>query len=606
MAEASTKHPQMARLAEEARKTPKGPGVYLFKDETGRVLYVGKSRNIRSRMASYISGDSSRGPGIERMVREARHVDYVVTNNEKEALILEHNLIREYRPQYNVRLKDDKRYPFLKIAMNERYPRISVVRRIKRDGARYFGPYTDVKAMRKTLRLLVKLFPIRTCRVLTNRKRPCLDFYIGRCLGPCWEFDDDDSYRQVIDEASMFLEGKVSSVLESLEKRMKSASDKKDFELAASLRDRISDIETVILKQNVVSPKRIDQDVVAVAREGKRACGVVVEVREGKLLRTEKIRISCRRDTADSEVLLGFVEQYYLMARSIPPEVILGGDVKDAEELAERLGELRGASVRATVPKRGKKRELVTIARRNAQVALGETLELGRGLAELRQRLELTKTPRHIEAVDISLSAGKEPVGSLVVFVDGKPKKGDYRKYKIKTVKGTDDFAMIAEVVTRRFRKLIEDGDSLPDLLLVDGGRGQLSAARKALESLEVRGVPVVALAKKDEEIYALGRPDPIRLSKSAAELRLLMQIRNEAHRFAITFHRSLRSKKAFASVLDNVPMVGEKRKKLLLDHFGSVEKLRKATIDELYCIQGIGPSTARAILESLAEERGG
>jgi excinuclease ABC subunit C len=593
-------------LFDEAKKTPKNPGVYLFKDASGRVLYVGKSRNIRSRMSSYISGDDSRGPGIERMISEARHVDYVVTNNEKEALILEHNLIREYRPRYNVRLKDDKRYPYLKITTNEKYPRITVVRQLKQDGAKYFGPYTDVKAMRKTLRLLVKLFPIRTCRVLSNRKRPCLDFFIGRCLGPCCDFDDDEAYHQVIREASMFLEGKAESVLKGLKRRMQKAAESKDFERAAYLRDRIGDIETVVERQSVVSSKRVDRDVLAVAREGRRACGVVVEIREGKLLRTERVRISSRADTPDFEVLLGFIEQYYLMARSIPSEVVVAGEIREPEELESRLSDLKNSRVKVTTPKRGKKRELATIAIRNAQVALGETLELGKGLRELRERLSLTKTPRRIEAVDISLSAGKEPVGSVVVFANGSPKKSDYRKYRIKTVTGTDDFAMVSEVVSRRFKKLIEQDSGLPDLLLVDGGKGQLSAAQKALESLGILDVPIVALAKKEEEIFLPGRKESIRLPKSAPELRLLMQIRNEAHRFAIAFHRSVRSKKTLSSRLDEIPGVGEKRKRLLLDYFGSVERLKKATVDDIAGIEGIGPSTARLISENLADERGG
>jgi excinuclease ABC subunit C len=599
----------MATRPTVAPKIPAKPGVYLIRDRRGRVIYVGKARNLRSRTRVYTGASAAVDPKVEVLRSRMAGLDYIVTESETEALILESNLIKEHRPRYNVRLKDDKRFPFIKVTFAEDFPRAYVTRIVREDGSRYFGPYTDAKAMRRTLRHIRQLFPIRQCKTFKLRPRPCLNFQIGRCLGPCRGTVTPDDYGKLTRQLRLFLEGRADEVVELLEQQMGRASEALDFEEAAALRDRIADIQKISHRQRVLSATDTNRDALAIARHDRLAVGAVIRVRHGKLVACESVPLDAGGDSADEEVVEAFIKQFYGLAPDIPSEVLVDRDVPDASAISEWLRERSGHRVTLRSPKRGEKRLLVAFAVENARQALRRTFEARRppaSVTELGEALSMARAPRLIAGVDVSNVAGAHAVGTVVTFRDGRPDKRLYRRYRIRTVKGSDDYAMIREVVGRHLRRANEEGADPPDLLLIDGGKGQLSAAGEAVRASGLRGIALVALAKREEEIFVPGRATPLPLAEDGRPKKLLQRVRNEVHRFSVAYHRKLREKEARRSALDDVRGVGEARKEALLKRFGSVAAIGERTIDELTEVPGIGVETAKRIKRALEEARGG
>jgi len=584
---------------------PTKPGVYLLKDGHGRVIYVGKARNLRNRLRAYTGKSEGAGPKIEVLRSRLASFDYIVTESETEALVLESNLIKEHRPRYNVRLKDDKKFPFIKVTLGEGFPRAYVTRVVRQDGSRYFGPYTDAKAMRRTLRHARQLFPVRQCPTFKLRPRPCLNFQIGRCLGPCRGTVTTEEYGKVVRQLCLFLDGRAGEIVRLIEDQMAAAVDELRFEDAAGLRDRISDIEKVSQRQRVLSAVSADRDAVAVARHGGLAVASVIRVRQGKLVACESCPLDVGPETGDPEIVETFLKQFYSISPDSPSEILVDRDLPDSAAIEAWLTERSGHGVSCRAPKRGEKRLLVAFARENAEQALRRTFEARRpprSVVELGEALGMTREPRLISAVDISNVGGAHAVGTVVTFRDGRPDRSLYRRYRIRTVKGSDDCAMIREVVDRHLTRTAADGGEAPDLFVIDGGKGQLSAAAAAVRASGSRGVALAALAKREEEVFVPGRASPLPLSQDGRPNRLLQRIRNEVHRFSIAYHRRLREKAARRSLLDDVPGVGEARKKALLERFGSVAGIARSSIDELTEVPGIGAETARRIQEALEE----
>ena len=609
------------RLAERLAQLPAAPGVYLMRDARGKVIYVGKAAVLRNRVRSYFHAPSGLSEKTRRLVVEIADLEVIQTATEAEAFLLEDALIKKYQPRFNIRLRDDKRYPYLKITA-EPFPRVMIVRRRARDGARYFGPYTNAKAMRATLKLAQKLFPIRTCNLalpLKNPRRPCLNYHIGRCLAPCAGLVSQEEYGRAVDGAAMLFEGRISGLVQSLRARMRDAADREQFELAARLRDQIFALNRALERQSVALPDTVDRDVIGIAIDGESACAQVFFVRGGRLSGRETFHLCAPGTPSEAEVLSAFLSQYYAAAAVIPKEVLLPVAPDDADEIADWLSSLRGNKVRLKVPQRGEKRRLVELACDNARYSLkreGATAalvgeEASDALAELAEVLSLSAFPQRIEAFDISNTQGGEATGSMVVFEDGRPRRDAYRRFKVHLAGKPDDYAMMREVLLRRFRRgLAELHDptvshgkfsQFPDLLLIDGGKGQLAVALSVLEELELDGIEAIGLAKKHEEIYRPGESAPLRLPPESKALLLLRHIRDEAHRFAITYHRKLREKRSLASVLDEIPGIGPKRKKALIKAFGSLEKLKQASVDEIAALPEIPKPLAKAIAQRLA-----
>jgi len=601
-------------LEEKLKYLPAKPGVYLMKDENDEIIYVGKARLLRDRVRSYFRGVKSQPAKVRALVEKIADFEYIVTDTEVEALILECNLIKRHRPRYNVNLKDDKHYPYLKVTVNEEFPRVVVTRSMKKDGAKYFGPYTQVGAMRETLRLLQKLFPVRSCKqpVVDKKSRPCLNAHIQRCLSPCSGRVSAGEYGEMVRELVLFLEGKQDRVIRRLQERMNRASGQLEFEKAAKLRDQLQAVEKVVARQKIISSALEDQDIIAFARGDNEVCVQVFFVRQGKLLGRNHFFLKGTGEMSRSDVMTAFIKQYYSRVEQPPRQIILQEPVEDEDLIAEWLREKRGSKVYLKVPQRGEKRKLVEMVARNALMQLQEE-ELSRrkkemsgekALLELQERLGLEKLPRRIECYDISNIQGANPVGSMVVFVDGQPKTDHYRRFKIKTVAGADDFASMAEVIGRRFRRVKEEKADgfhvLPDLVIVDGGKGQLGAARRVMRELGVADIPTFGLAKAEELLFREGNPQPVRLPENSEGLYLLQRSRDEAHRFAVSYHRQLRQKHSRRSLLDEVPGIGPKRKQALLRCFGSVKRISEAALEELAAVPGMNEKAARQLLEHL------
>jgi excinuclease ABC subunit C len=590
---------------------PPNPGVYLMKDDAGKVLYVGKAASLARRVRDYFGPNAKLHAMTPGLMPHVRDVDYIITDNEVEALILENNLVKKHKPRYNVKLKDDKRYPYLKVT-TETFPRVSMTRTVERDGAKYFGPYVHAKATRQTLKEITKAFPIRGCDLnieegKTNH-RPCLDFHIGRCLGPCAGLVDKEEYQEVCKSVCLFLKGNGKVILKELTEKMKAAASQLDFERAARIRDRIEGIQRILEKQKVSSSDGEDQDVIGFYQKADEACVQIFMVRGGKLIDREHFFLTGSEESSPAEILTAFVEQYYQDASFVPGVIILQDDLEMPEAIKAWLETKRGASVTLHVPQRGKKLNMVQMAARNAKDILEREkdqtvfkMDDNPSLIGLRDLLSLPRQPHRIDAFDISNLGGSMAVGSMVVFQDGKPEKSEYRRYRIRTVEGQDDFAMMREVITRRFRRALEEQTPLPDLVLVDGGKGQLNAALVALEDLGLEDKqPIIGLAKKFEHIFLPGQSDPIILSNRDAVMHLIQRIRDEAHRFAVAYHRKLREKRTTMSVLDHIPDIGPKRKQSLIQHFGSIDKIREADIDELRSVKGITQKIAEDIHKHL------
>jgi excinuclease ABC subunit C len=604
-------------IKERLNSIPTQPGVYLMKGKGGEVLYVGKAVNLRNRVRSYFQTSSSHSPKLQRLVWSIADLEFIVTASELEALILESNLVKRHRPHYNVRLKDDKRYPYINITWQEDFPRVRVVRRMKRDGARYFGPYTSSAAMRQTLDLLRRIFPYLTCKrnIAGTDSRACLYYHIKRCVGPCIGAVTKEEYREMMNQVCLFLEGKGEEIIASLKYHMESAAEELEYERAARLRDQIQAVEQVISRQRVISKATADQDVIAFARDDGETCVQVFFVRTGKLIGREYFLMDGANGVEAQEILASFIKQFYNDTAYVPSEILLPADIDEARIIERWLRDMRGTKVALRVPRRGQKRELVKMVVENATRTLThlmakERLEEERALkalTDLQAHLGLEALPLRIEAYDISNIQGVAATGSMVVFAEGLPRKSEYRRFKIRTVEGPDDYAMMQEVLRRRLRKAVaaeatavDTWAKLPDLIIIDGGKGQLSAALEILAEYGLEELPAVGLAKEREEVFRPGEPGPLMLPLDSPGLQLMQRLRDEAHRFAITYHQRLRHRQSLTSSLEEVPGIGPKRRRALLKRFGSVEAIRQASLEELATVQGMNRTVARNVQELL------
>ena len=608
---------------------PTRPGCYIYKNDQGEVIYVGKAVNLRNRVRSYFHDPSGLDHKTRQLVRHITHIEWIVVGSELEALILEMNLIKKHRPHYNIRLKDDKRYPYIKVHWADPFPTVTVTRQMTRDGSRYYGPYTSVWAVHQTLDLLRRIFPYLTCdRVITGKDaRACLYYDIKLCTGPCIGAVQKEGYRQVIDDLCQFLEGRTQPVVKRLRAEMEKSAEEMRFEQAAAIRDQIRAIDQVVEKQKVISTDQIDSDVIAMARANGEACVQIFFIRAGKLIGREYFILEGTEDEANGEVISEFIKQFYSEAASVPAELILPEHVEEAQIIKEWLNTRRGgAKVKLKVPRRGISADLVAMAAENATETLralkaqweADTNRQTLALSELQEALNLPEPPSRIECYDISNTQGTASVGSMVVFEQGVPSKKLYRRFNIKTVTGPDDFASMEEVLLRRFKRwqIAQEAQQngvgqkvdpsfamLPDLLIVDGGKGQLGRAVDVLERFALMGkVPVVGLAKQQEELFRPGHSESVLLTRHSQGLYLIQRIRDEAHRYAITSHRRLRSRQGLASRLDKIPGIGPSRRKLLLNRFGTIERIISASMEELTDLPGITPEIAEG-LQNLLEE---
>ena len=614
------------QLQATLKRLPDRPGVYLLKNERGDVLYVGKAQSLRSRVRSYWQkqappralGDVHR---IREVIDRVADVEYTLTDSVSEALLLEANLIKRFRPRFNVRLKDDKSYPYIKITLADDFPRIERTRKLVNDGSRYFGPYASASSVDESMNLVRRLFPFRTCTIDIRDgqralQRPCLLYHIKRCQGPCIEAISKADYRADVEQVELFLEGRQEVVVRALRREMAVAADQTEYERAGVLRDKIRAIERTMESQKMAAFARTELDLFGMARQDGQAATQLFAIRNGKLIGRDVYLVEATREAPDEEVLGSFLAQYYARASSIPRDVYVPFLPPDAADIEAFLTDKRGSHVRLHVPQRGERRELMALAARNA----GETLareqarwlaDQGKTLAALEQLAEalaLPGPPMRIECYDISNFQGAESVGSMVVFEEGKPRSGEYRRFRIKGVQGPNDFASHQEVLRRRFRltKMGDEGSdeerrwAMPDLVIVDGGKGQVSAAKEVLDELGLHDLPLAGLAKEREELFLPGRSDPILLPPTSSALYLVQRLRDEAHRFAITYHRDLRAKRSVRSAFDDLPGVGPKRKRELLKVFGSVKRVRDAPVEQIAAVPGISRALAERIKATL------
>jgi excinuclease ABC subunit C len=595
-----------ASIASKLPHLPDTPGVYLFKDGEGRMLYIGKAARLRSRVRSYFGVDHSGSVKTGYLVGQIADVETIVVPSEAHALILEANLIKEHRPRFNISLRDDKSYPYIKVTVQEPFPRVFVTRRLLNDGARYFGPYTDVTQMRRALNVVKRIFTVRSCNYDMPREmpeRPCLDYYIKRCKAPCVLEQSQADYRVMIDEVVLFLSGRRDEVTRRVRSRMEEAAVALDFERAAELRDALNHLGRMEEPTAVVEVEGGDRDVVGYARDGDDACVALLRIRGGKLLAREHRFMENIEEEPDEAVLAAFLAGSYASIQERGRELLVPFDFPDRELLEKSLSDTR-----VHVPQRGSKRELVALAEQNARHLLEELRtsteeadeRAGNPVYELQRELGLQKVPRSMLCFDISTAQGTDTVGSAVWFENARPRRGEYRKFRVKTVEGTDDFAAMKEVVTRYFRRRVEEEKLLPDLVVIDGGRGQLSAAHAALAELGLESRPLVALAKREEEIYLWGRTEPVRLSRRSPALRLMQQARDEAHRFGVTYHRQRRTMRTVTSGLLTIPGIGPAKRRLLLNEFGSIEGIREAGVEGIAKLRGFTEASARKLLAEL------
>jgi len=605
------------------KRLPDRPGVYLMKDARGMVIYVGKAQSLRNRVRSYWQKQTGGGESqlIRSVIERIADLEYTMTDSVSEALLLEINLVKRYRPRYNVRLKDDKSYPFIKITLAEDFPRVERTRKLPADGSRYFGPYASAVSVDEAMNLIRRIFPFRTCTLdiregRTAIDRPCLLYHIKRCQAPCVGYISKADYRAQVEQIVRFLEGRQEVVARELSRQMAEASAATEYERAAALRDKVRAIERTMESQKMAAHASTEEDVLGLARQDTQAAVQLFAVRAGKMVGRDVFLLDAPRETDDATVLAGFVQQYYERATSIPPAVMMSVLPDDAVQLEGFLAGRRGAAVHLRVPQRGEKRELLELAARNATETMAREharwlADQGKTLAaldELADALDLPAAPHRIECYDISNFQGAQSVGSMVVFEDGRPRTGEYRRFRIKTVSGPNDFASHQEVLRRRFvrAKAGDEGSEeelrwrLPDLVVIDGGKGQLSAAREVLSELGYHDLAVVGLAKEREEIFLPEREDPVLLPTTSPALYLMQRLRDEAHRFAITYHRALRAKAATRSAFDDLPGVGPKRRAALLRVFGSAKRVREAPVEQIAAVPGIGPALAARIKAGL------
>jgi excinuclease ABC subunit C len=594
-----------ATLDDKLARVPDRPGVYLYRDARAQVIYVGKAASLRSRVRSYFQEARPHDAKTDALVRQIGDLEYIVTDNELEALMLEANLVRKHRPRYNIILRDDKHYPFLKLTTSEAFPRLLVARRVQNDGDTYYGPFYPATAMRETLRLTRQLFPLRTCSITIDGRleRPCIQYAIRRCNAPCTGWETREGYARTVRDVQRFLEGRDDELLRRLTEEMEAAAAEEKFERAGVLRDQIQSLKKVQERQKIISTEEVDQDILGVVRQGPEACVELFFVRKGRLVGQEAFFFDKVSGWTDGEVLAAFVSQFY-GKRVVPaPEILLSEEIPDAALVTEWLSGLAGRRVQLTVPQRGPRREFVAMAEANAALALQNHL-LSRDdrqqyvLDELRRALNLAGAPNRIEGYDISSIQGAEQVGSLVVWENGGMKKDDYKRFRIRTVAGPDDFASLREVLNRRFARALEQGTVLPDLVLIDGGRGQLNVGLSVMQELGLDWIPVISLAKQQEEVYVGDSAQPLALDPTSPALHTLQKIRDEAHRFAITYHKKLRGRRTIQSVLDAIPGVGLTIRTSLLKTLGSARRVREASVAELAAVPKVTPKLAQRIHE--------
>ena len=595
-------------VAEKLQMLPDSPGVYIMKDAQGKIIYVGKAIVLKNRVRQYFQSGKNHSPKVRAMVARIADFETILTGSEVEALILECNLIKKHRPHYNISLKDDKSYPYLKVTVQEDYPRAFITRRILKDGARYFGPYTNAGALHESLRLLRRLFPLRSCKHM-DVDRPCLEYHIHRCLAPCTGEVDREEYAAMIREVCLFMEGRTEAVEKELARRMADAAEALQFELAARLRDQLRAVRKIAEKQRIVTGSG-DQDALGMARSELGVCVQIFFIRGGKMVGREHFLLSGAGEESDEAVLSAFLKQYYHQAAFVPREVLLPCGLEEQPLLEEWLSGRKKSHVQVLCPQRGTKRDIVNMAEGNAAKYLADeaarlkqaNAQTVGAMEELGRYLRLAKPPRRMECFDISHIQGSETVASMVVFEDGLPKKSDYRRFKIRSAEGKpDDFLSMREVTSRRYGKAAPE--ELPDLIIIDGGKGQLSSALEIIRGAGHLTVPVVGLAKQFEYIFTEGESDPVILPRQSQALYLVERIRDEAHRFAITYHRKLRGKRNMVSVLDHIEGIGPKRRKLLWDAFGSLAKIREASVEELAAIDGMTFPAAQAVYNFFAAQ---
>src|SRR6478672_8429340 len=597
-----------ATILEKIPHLPESPGVYLWRDAEGKVLYVGKAKRLRSRVRSYVASDHAESVKTRALMQQVEALDTIVVPSEAHALILEANLIKEYKPRFNIALRDDKSYPYIKVTVQEPFPRVWVTRRLMNDGARYFGPYTDVGTMRRSLDVVKRLFTVRSCNYDMPAQmpdRPCLDYHIGRCKAPCILAQTQGEYAAMIDEVVDFHNGKPDEVERKLRERMALAAESLDFERAAQLRDVLSHLEKMEEPTVVMEVEGGDRDVIGYARDGDDAVVALLRIRGGKLLARDHQFVENVDGVADAEVLESYLAGPYRLLEERSHELMLPFEVEDRAVVEESL-----ERTRLLVPQRGPKRELIELAQQNARHLLeearltGEASDVGERAGdpvyELQRQLGLQKVPRAFVCFDISHAQGTDTVASCVWFQNGRPYRAEYRKFKVKTVEGIDDFASMREVVGRYFRSRLEETKPLPDLVVIDGGKGQLSSAQSVLEELGLGGLALISLAKREEEIFVPGRADSIVLKRRSPALRMLQQARDEAHRFAITFQRARRSARTITSELLSIPGIGERRRRELLHAFGSLQGVKDASLEQLAALPGFSTKTAQKVRDAL------
>ena len=610
-----------AAVEAKLKNLPTQPGVYLYRNENDKVIYVGKAKNLRNRVRSYFQSSRNHDPKTRRLVKRIRRIETILVDSEVEALILEANLIKEHRPRYNVFLKDDKSYPYIRIT-KEPFPQVFVTRRIIKDGSKYLGPYTDVKQLRHIMRTLTKIFPVRSCKYLLNESviaagkvKLCLDYHIKRCQGPCEGLVSEEDYNAMIRQVEQFLKGRTRELVTELQERMQREAEAMRFEAAARLRDQIEMIENYhFLAQKVELTDLLDRDVVALAQEGEDACGVVFKIRDGKVIGRQHFYLDGVAENSEQEILVNFLQQYYLNPDECPRQILLPAELGEEQALLEQwLSQRSDQRVEFVVPQIGEKKKLINLCQKNARFLLDE-LQLQKlqrkdqvpfNVQELQKHLNMERPPRRIEGFDISNIQGKDAVASMVCFVDGRPKKSEYRIFKIRSKDTPDDFTMIHEAVFRRYKRQLAENRPLPDLILIDGGKGQLSSAIQALTELgiAVPGQPIIGLAKRLEEVFLPGQSEAMNIPKRSSGLKLLQQTRDEAHRFAITHFRKQHKKSTLKSPLDDIPGIGPARKKHLLTTFGSLKRLKEASLEELREKGKLPEKLAQTLQEALGKE---
>ena len=591
---------------------PESSGIYIMKDSRGEILYIGKAKSLKIRVRSYFQKSRHMPARTKIFTDKVKDIKFLTTKTEAEALILESNFIKKHQPRYNVLLKDDKHYPYLRLTTQERFPRLEVVRRVKKDRATYFGPYTMVKQVRETIRLIYKIFPLRQSKDRldgTAIRRPCLNYQMGRCLAPCAGYPSEMEYNQIVQDVVLFLKGKNNELVKSLEKKMKLAANQLNYEEAGVYRDKILAVKAVLGKQKIVSTSLEDQDILGYCRDRSQAMVQVLVVRNGKMVGEKIYKIKGLTDIDDNEILSSFLKQHYVDQILLPKEILLPHPIDDVSLISNWLSKKKKGRVRIEIPSRGKKKDLIRMAEENANFALRTELDKGelslRSLEELQETLGLKYFPEIIEGFDISNISGKHAVGSVVVFKNGISENSKYRRYKIADVKGIDDYAMLREVISRRYRRLLREEKAIPNLILIDGGLGHLSSAEKVIRELGLlEKVDLACIAKgkfrnriETDEILLPGRRQPIYFRENSPSRFLLQRIRDESHRFAISYHRKLRDKSSLASPLELISGIGKKRRLLLLKNFGSLDAIRKASMVQLQAVPGITENLARKII---------